>query len=61
MPVGIRNAIGDAAFTSGIEKGYCAEQGLTIETVPFDSAARMIAPLSAIQFGLAGGSSGRAR
>jgi NitT/TauT family transport system substrate-binding protein len=44
--VGILNSIGDAAFTIGLEKGYYAEQGITIETVPFDSAARMIAPLS---------------
>jgi len=44
--VGILNSIGDAAFSIGIEKGYYAEQGITIETVPFDSAARMIAPLS---------------
>jgi NitT/TauT family transport system substrate-binding protein len=47
--VGILNSIGDAAFSIGIEKGYYAEQGLTIETIPFDSAARMIAPLSAGQ------------
>ena len=44
--VGILNSIGDAPFSIGIEKGYYAEQGITIETVPFDSAARMIAPLS---------------
>jgi len=44
--VGILNSIGDAPFSIGIEKGFYAEQGLIIETVPFDSAARMIAPLS---------------
>jgi len=44
--VGVLNSIGDAAFTIGLEKGYYAEQGITLETITFDSAARMIAPLS---------------
>jgi len=47
--VGVLNSIGDAAFSIGIEKGYYAEQGITIETIAFDSAARMTAPLSAGQ------------
>src|SRR5262249_58020302 len=47
--VGILDSIGDAHFSIGIEKGYYAEQALTIETTPFDSGARMIAPLSAGQ------------
>ncbi|HLH23229.1 MAG TPA: ABC transporter substrate-binding protein [Chloroflexota bacterium] len=47
--VGILNSVGDAAFSIGIEKGFYAEQGITVETVPFDSAVRMIAPLGAGQ------------
>jgi NitT/TauT family transport system substrate-binding protein len=47
--VGVLGSIGDAHLSIGIEKGYYAEQGLTIETTPFDSGARMIAPLSAGQ------------
>src|SRR5436190_1302558 len=47
--VGVLNSIGDAPFAIGLEKGYYAEQGITIETVPFDSAARMIAPFGAGQ------------
>jgi NitT/TauT family transport system substrate-binding protein len=43
--VGILNSVGDAAFSIGIEKGFYAEQGIAVETVPFDSAVRMIAPL----------------
>jgi len=44
--VGVLNSIGDAAFTIGMDEGYYAEQGITVETITFDSAARMIAPLS---------------
>jgi NitT/TauT family transport system substrate-binding protein len=47
--VGILNSVGDAAFSIGIEKGFYAEQGIAVETVPFDSAVRMIAPLGAGQ------------
>src|SRR4051794_26076021 len=36
--VGILSSVGDAAFSIGIEKGLYAEQGILVETVPFDSA-----------------------
>ncbi len=47
--VGVLNSVGDAPFSIGIEQGYYAEQGITIETITFDSAARMMAPMAAGQ------------
>jgi len=47
--VGVLSSIGDAPFLIGREKGFYAEQGIVLEFIPFDSAARMIAPLSAGQ------------
>ena len=47
--VGVLSSIGDAPFVIGKEKGFYAEQGIALEFIPFDSAARMIAPLSAGQ------------
>jgi NitT/TauT family transport system substrate-binding protein len=55
VQVGIIGSIGDSAFLIGMEKGYYAEQGITLETVPFDSGARMIQPLSAGQLDAAQG------
>src|SRR5215213_7433173 len=46
----------DAGFYIALDRGYFREQGLDIEFVPFDSAARMVAPLSAGQLDVGGGS-----
>src|SRR4051794_15296848 len=46
----------DAGFYIALDRGYFREQGLDVEFVPFDSAARMVAPLSAGQLDVGGGS-----
>jgi NitT/TauT family transport system substrate-binding protein len=45
----------DAPFYIADEKGYFEEEGLTVEFVPFDSAAKMIAPLGGGQLDVGAG------
>lgn len=55
LKVGVVASVSDAGFFVPVEKGYFAEQGLTIEFVPFRSAADMIAPLGVGQLDIGGG------
>ncbi len=54
--LGILNVSSDAGFLIGMDQGYFREQGIELETTPFDSAARMVAPLGAGQLDAGGGS-----
>jgi NitT/TauT family transport system substrate-binding protein len=54
--LGLLGSVTDAGFFIGLERGYFREQGLELEVTPFDSAARMVAPLSAGQLDVGGGS-----
>jgi NitT/TauT family transport system substrate-binding protein len=56
--VGTLNASADAPFYWAQERGYLREQGLDLETTPFDSAQQMIAPLGADQLDAGGGGPG---
>ena len=56
--VGTLNAASDAPFFLAQERGYLREQGLDLETIPFDSAQQMIAPLGADQLDVGGGGPG---
>jgi NitT/TauT family transport system substrate-binding protein len=54
--VGITNASSDAGFYIADKKGYFREEGLSVTFTPFDSAAKMVAPLGAGQLDVGGGS-----
>lgn len=47
--------ISDAAFFIANDKGYFREQGIELETTPFQSAALMVAPLGTGQLDVGGG------
>jgi NitT/TauT family transport system substrate-binding protein len=53
--LGVVGGVSDAGFYVGLDKGYYREQGLEIETTPFDTAARMVVPLGAGQLDVGGG------
>ncbi|HEX5997260.1 MAG TPA: ABC transporter substrate-binding protein [Jiangellales bacterium] len=53
--VGITRSASDAPFYVAQEKGYFEQQGLKAEFVPFDSAAKMIAPLGSGQLDVGAG------
>ncbi len=48
--------VSDSGMHLAVEKGYFAEEGLDVESIPFDSAAQMVAPLGAGQLDAGGGS-----
>src|SRR4051812_22589771 len=52
---GLIGSASDAAFFIAMDRGYFHEQGIELETTPFDSAARMVAPLGAGQLDVGGG------
>ncbi|WP_246216952.1 ABC transporter substrate-binding protein [Paraburkholderia panacisoli] len=54
--VGIANASSDVAFFIADKKGYFRAEGIDARFVPFDSGAKMVAPLGAGQLDVAGGS-----
>ena len=54
--VGIANASSDVAFFIAEKKGYFRQEGLDAKFIPFDSGAKMVAPLGAGQLDVAGGS-----
>ncbi|MCK0509526.1 ABC transporter substrate-binding protein [Aromatoleum buckelii] len=54
--VGIVNSSSDAGFLIADKKGYFREEGLEVVFTPFDSAAKMIAPLGAGHLDVGGGS-----
>ncbi len=53
---GVLSAATDAGLFIAQDLGYFREQGVEVEMVPFDSAARMVAPLGAGQLDAGGGS-----
>jgi NitT/TauT family transport system substrate-binding protein len=53
--VGTSNSSSDVAFFIADKKGYFKQEGLSITLTPFDSAARMVAPLGADQLDVGGG------
>src|SRR4051794_6716214 len=55
LKMGVLGASTDAGFFIAMDRGYFAEQGLDLDTTPFDSAARMVAPLGAGQLDVGGG------
>src|SRR5579884_1083847 len=52
---GTLNIFGDAGIFIGMDEGFFAEQGIEIDTSPFDSAANMVAPLATNQLEVGGG------
>jgi NitT/TauT family transport system substrate-binding protein len=55
VSVGTTNSQSDAPIFIGIEKGYFREAGVDLDLVPFDTAAKMIAPMGAGQLDVGGG------
>jgi len=53
--LGVLSAASDAGFFIAQDLGYFKEQGIELEMSPFDSAARMVAPLGAGQLDAGGG------
>jgi NitT/TauT family transport system substrate-binding protein len=53
--VGIVNASSDAPFFIADAKGYFKEEGLTVDLIPFTSAAKMVAPLGTGDLDAGGG------
>ncbi len=53
--LGVLGTIVDAGFYIGLDQGYFREQGLDLEMIPFDSGARMVAPLGTGQLDAGGG------
>jgi NitT/TauT family transport system substrate-binding protein len=56
LRVGVSSASSDAVFYIADKKGYFRQEGLAVSFTPFDSAARMVAPLGAGQLDVGGGS-----
>ena len=54
--VGLVNSSSDAGFLIADKKGYFREEGLDVVFTPFDSAAKMVAPLGAGHLDVGGGS-----
>jgi NitT/TauT family transport system substrate-binding protein len=55
VSVGITKSASDAPFYVANQKGYFKEEGLTVDFVPFDSAAKMIPPLGGGQLDVGAG------
>jgi NitT/TauT family transport system substrate-binding protein len=56
LRVGVTGASSDVVFYIADKKGYFKEEGLAVVFTPFDSAAKMVAPLGAGQLDIGGGS-----
>src|ERR1700716_549601 len=54
--VAIVNASSDVGFFIADKKGYFRQEGLDVSFVPFDSGAKMVAPLGNGQLEVGGGS-----
>lgn len=54
--VGLAQTSSDVGFFIADKKGYFKQEGLAVTFTPFDSAAKMIAPLGAGQLDVGGGS-----
>lgn len=55
LTVGTTNSNSDAPFFIAEAKGYFRDAGLDVELLPFDSAAKMVAPLGTGQLDVAAG------
>lgn len=55
VTVGITNSSSDAPLYIADEKGYFKDEGLSVKLQPFDSAAKMIAPLGSGQLDVGAG------
>ena len=53
--IGIVGASSDAPFFIADAKGYFSAEGLTVELMPFDSGAKMVAPLGTGDLDAGGG------
>ena len=53
---GVVNSSSDAGFFIADKKGYFRDEGLAVSFTPFNSAAKMVAPLGAGQLDVGGGS-----
>jgi NitT/TauT family transport system substrate-binding protein len=53
--IGTTNSSSDVAFFIADKKGYFKKEGLNVTLTPFDSAAKMVAPLGAGQLDVGGG------
>jgi NitT/TauT family transport system substrate-binding protein len=53
--VGVTSSSSDAGFYIADKKGYFRQEGLAVTLIPFDSAAKMVAPLGAGQLDVGGG------
>src|SRR4051812_46272584 len=49
VKAGLMLSASDTGFFVGIEQGYFAEQGITVDVTPIQAAATMLAPLAASQ------------
>lgn len=56
--LGLLSSASDAGLFIAIDKGYFRDQGVDIQSTPFDSAAQMVAPLGAGQLDVGGGAPG---
>jgi len=56
--LGVVSSVSDAGFFVAQDRGYFTEQALTVDFIPFRSAADMIAPLGAGQLDMGGGAVG---
>ena len=56
LSVGTANAASDIGFFLGMKKGWYREEGLSLTTTAFRSAADMVAPMGAGQLDVGGGS-----
>lgn len=55
LRLGVVASVSDAGFFVPLEKGYFSEEGLTVEFLPFRSAADMVVPLGVGQLDIGGG------
>lgn len=55
LRLGVVASVSDAGFFVAQEKRYFAEEGLTVEFIPFQTAALMVAPLGVGQLDAGGG------
>jgi NitT/TauT family transport system substrate-binding protein len=53
--MGLLSSASDAGIFIALDQGYFREAGVELDTTPFDSAARMVAPLGAGQLDAGGG------